>query len=295
VEPRSDVTPLIVIVGETASGKSALALEFAQKFDGEIISADSWTVYRDFDIGTAKPSASELAQVPHHLLNIANPLEGFSAPEFKKRAVAAIENITAREKVPFLVGGTGLYVDSILFDYQFLAAPDAVLRQELSALSLDEIRQKITEKGIDTTGIDVRNKRRLIRLLETDGARPEKSALRENTLVLGVQVERDQLRARVADRVDTMLRIGLEDEVLALSQKYGWNVEPMKGIGYREWFEYFSGSQTLDQTRDRIISATMNLAKRQRTWFKRNNSIHWLTTEDKYTVAVDLLTTFLNK
>lgn len=295
MEPRSDVTPLIVIVGETASGKSALALEFAQKFDGEIISADSWTVYRDFDIGTAKPSASELAQVPHHLLNIANPLEGFSAPEFKKRAVAAIENITAREKVPFLVGGTGLYVDSILFDYQFLAAPDAVLRQELSALSLDEIRQKITEKGIDTTGIDVRNKRRLIRLLETDGARPEKSALRENTLVLGVQVERDQLRARVADRVDTMLRIGLEDEVLALSQKYGWNVEPMKGIGYREWFEYFSGSQTLDQTRDRIISATMNLAKRQRTWFKRNNSIHWLTTEDKYTVAVDLLTTFLNK
>jgi tRNA dimethylallyltransferase len=295
MESRSDLTPLVVIVGETASGKSALAMKLAQKFNGEIISADSWTVYRDFDIGTAKPSALELAQVLHHLLNIADPPEGFSAPEFKKHAIIAIEDIASRGKMPFLVGGTGLYIDSVLFDYQFLAAPDAALRAELSALSIDEIRQKVTEKGIDTTGIDLRNKRRLIRLMETDGARPEKSAIRKNTLVLGVHVERDQLRTRVTNRVDAMLKSGLEDEVRMLSQKYGWNAEPMKGIGYREWFEYFSGSQTLGQTRDRIISATMNLAKRQRTWFKRNNSIHWLMTEDKITEAVDLLTTFLNK
>ncbi len=295
MEPRSDVAPLVVIVGETASGKSALALELAKRFRGEIISADSWTVYRDFNIGTAKPTSSELAQIPHHLLDIADPLEGFSAPEFKKRAAAAIDNIAACGKTPFLVGGTGLYVDSVLFDYRFLAAPDPAVRAELSKLSLGEIHEKVSEKNLDISGIDIRNKRRLIRLLETAGARPEKSAMRENTLVLGVHVGRDQLRTRVANRVDAMLSAGLEEEVRALSERYGWGAEPMKGIGYREWFEYFSGSQALDQTRDRIISATMNLAKRQRTWFKRNNSIHWLMTEDKITESVDLLTTFLNK
>jgi tRNA dimethylallyltransferase len=295
MESRSDITPLVVIVGETASGKSALAMQLAQKFDGEIISADSWTVYKGFDIGTAKPSQEELAAVPHHLLDIAEPREGFSAPEFKKRAVVAIDEIASRKKLPFMVGGTGLYTDSVLFDYQFLVAPDADLRAGLSALSIDEVRQKVAERGLSTEGIDVRNKRRLIRLLETNGARPEKSAIRQNTLVLGVYVEREHLREKVTQRIDSMLEAGLEQEVRSLSQMYGWDAEPMKGIGYREWFEYFTGSQTLGQTRDRIIAATMNLAKRQRTWFKRNYSIHWLTTEDKFTEAVDLLTTFLNK
>jgi len=295
MESRSDIAPLIVIVGETASGKSALAMQLAQKFSGEIISADSWTVYKGFDIGTAKPSKEELALAPHHLLDIAEPREGFSAPEFKKRAIQAIDGIARKDKVPFMVGGTGLYTDSVLFDYRFLAAPDAALHAELSALSIHEIRQKVTEQNLGTEGIDVRNKRRLIRLLETGGARPEKSLMRQNTLVLGVYVEREHLRERVMRRVDAMLTAGLEQEVRHLSEKYGWDIEPMKGIGYREWFEYFTGSQTLDQTRDRIIAATMNLAKRQRTWFKRNNSIHWLTTDDKFTEAVDLLTTFLNK
>lgn len=295
MESQSNLAPLIVIVGETASGKSAMALQLAQKYDGEIIAADSWTVYKDFNIGTAKPSAAELAAVSHHLLDIADPRVGFSAPEFKRYALAAIEDIAARGKLPILVGGTGLYIDSVLFDYQFLAAPDEELRARLSALSLAEIHQKVTEMGLDTEGIDVRNKRRLIRLLETDGARPERSAMRANTLVLGVQVEREALRDKITERVDRMIQAGLEQEVRALAEKYGWNVEPMKGIGYREWSEYFSGMQTLDQTRMRIVAATMNLAKRQRTWFKRNNSIHWLATEDKFTEAVDLLTTFLNK
>ena len=295
MESRSNNAPLIVIVGETASGKSALALRLAEKFDSEIIAADSWTVYKDFDIGTAKPSLDELKRVPHHLLDIADPRDGFSAPEFKKRALAAIDEITARGKLSFLVGGTGLYVDSVIFDYQFLAAPPAELRAMLSALPLEEIRQKLVDQGISTEGVDIRNKRRLIRLLETDGARPVKSELRPNTLMLGMYTDREALRERVTKRVDVMLTSGLEREVEALAKKYGWDVEPMKGIGYREWHEYFSGSQSLGQTRERIIAATMNLAKRQRTWFKRNNSIQWLTTEDKFAEAVEIITTFLNK
>jgi tRNA dimethylallyltransferase len=206
-----------------------------------------------------------------------------------------VHDITARGKLPFLVGGTGLYIDSVLFDYKFLPSPDLELRTELSALSIEEIRQKVTESGFDMEGIDNRNKRRLIRLLETNGARPQKSALRSNTVILGVHVERELLREKVMARVDAMLANGLEQEVKQLSKKYGWDVEPMKGIGYQEWFEYLSGTQNLEQTRERIVAATMNLAKRQRTWFKRNNSIHWLTTEDKFAESVDLLTTLLNK
>jgi tRNA dimethylallyltransferase len=295
VDSGPDNPPLIVIVGETASGKSALAMQLTQKFKGEIIAADSWTVYTGFDVGTAKPTAEDIAAVPHHLLDIADPHAGFSAPEFKKRALVAIDDITSRDKLSFLVGGTGLYIDSVLFDYKFLPSPDPKLRAELSSLPIEDIRQKVAEGGFDMEGVDDRNKRRLIRLLETNGARPQKSALRHNTLILGVYTEREHLRERVEARVDAMLAGGLEQEVKRLGEKYGWNVEPMKGIGYHEWLEYFSGVQPLEPTRERIIAATMNLAKRQRTWFKRNNSIHWLMTEDKITESVDLLTTFLNK
>lgn len=284
--------PLIVIVGETASGKSALALELAEKFGGELICADSWTVYKGFDIGTAKPSSEEQAAVPHHLLDVADPAVGFSAVEFKKLAVNTIRSIIKRGKLPIMVGGTGLYIDSVLFDYQFLPPSDPVLRQELNALSLAEVLARAEVLGLDTTGIDLRNKRRVIRLIENNGARPTKGPLRENTLVLGIKTDREHLRERITARVDAMLAAGLEAEVRALADKYGWEAEPMKGIGYVEWKEYFDGSQTLDETRARIIKATMDLAKRQRTWFKRNVGIQWL---NHPSMADEITTTFLNK
>lgn len=289
------VGPLLVIVGETASGKSSLAHELAKKFDGEIISADSWTVYKDFDIGTAKPSGLERAMIPYHLLDVADAHGGFNAVVFQQLALAAIGGIERRGKLPILVGGTGLYIDSVIYEYQFLPPTDPELRKELNKLSLAEVLQRAEDRGLDTTGIDLRNKRRVIRLIENQGLRPSKKALRENTLILGLQVPRAQLRARVELRTDTMLLAGLEDEVRELADRYGWDVEPMKGIGYAQWKAYFEGTQSLEETREKIIKATMDLAKRQRTWFKRNESIHWLTTEDKYTEAVDLATTFLNK
>lgn len=288
----ADVGPLVVIAGETASGKSALALELALALDGELICADSWTVYRDFNVGTAKPTAEEQALVPHHLLDVADPAVGFSAVEFQRLAVAAIADIEARGKLPIMVGGTGLYIDSVLFDYSFLGRPTPEQREALNALTLEELIAKAENMGIDTTGIDLRNKRRVIRLIENNGERPTRAAMRANTHVFGLSVPRDELRERVGRRVDAMLALGLEHEVQRLAERYGWEAEPMKGIGYREWQEYFDGAADVEQTRERIIKGTLDLAKRQRTWFKRNHSIQWLSDRSN---AVDFVTSVLNK
>jgi tRNA dimethylallyltransferase len=231
--------PLIVIVGETASGKSALAMELAERFNGELICADSWTVYRGFDIGTAKPSVAEQARVPHHLLDVADPVTGFSAPQFQRLAERAVTDVTSRMRLPILVGGTGLYIDSVLFNYGFLAPSNPQERARLEAMTLPELQLLIDKMGLDASSIDLRNKRRVIRFIENNGAEPTRHPLRQNTLVLGMSVPRDELNARVAKRVDEMLAVGLEGEVSALAAQYGWDVEPMKGIGYHEWRSFF--------------------------------------------------------
>lgn len=284
--------PLIAVVGETASGKSALALEIARQFNGEIIGADSWTVYRDFTIGTAKPMAEERAIVPHHLFDIVDAPDGFNAALYKKHALNAIELIEQRGAVPILVGGTGLYIDSVLFDYEFMAPGDPAERKRRSALSIEELLREAHQKDVDLSTIDIRNKRRIIRALETGGQQPAKKDLRPNTIMLGLRVERDALEQRIVARVDAMLSAGLEAEVATLVEQYGWNVEPMKGIGYAEWRDYFLGTQDLATTRARIISNTLKLAKRQRTWFKRNNSIHWVTSIEE---AIDAVKTIMSK
>jgi tRNA dimethylallyltransferase len=284
--------PLVVIVGETASGKSAMALDLAARFDGEIICADSWTVYKGFDIGTAKPSPAERQAVPHHLLDIADPALGFSVVEFKKRAQAAIIDITNRGKLPILVGGSGLYIDAVLYDYQFLPAGQPGQRTALNELSLEELQAGVGRLKLDTAGIDTRNKRRLIRLIESDGQRPVKSKLRPRTIIIELKLPSDGLEKRITLRVDKMLEQGLEQEVKKLASRYGWDTEPMKGIGYREFGDYFDGNQSLAQTRQRIIQSSLRLAKKQRTWFKRNSSIHSVNDPSK---SVEILTTFLNK
>jgi len=284
--------PHIVIVGETASGKSALALELAQKFNGEIICADAMTVYKGFDVGTAKPSQQEQSLVPHHLLDVTTAAEGYSAPQFKRAALIVTEDIQRRGRIPILVGGTGLYVDSILYDYSFLQPSSEEQRAFLNDMSLTELIELATKNGLPIDSVDIRNKRRVIRLIENNGAMPGRSELRKNTLVLGITQTKDGLEERIAQRVDVMIRQGLEQEVAKLSAQYGWDVEPMKAIGYREWQDYFNGTQTLELTVERIISGTKRLAKKQRTWFKRNNSIHWVSNRDE---AVATTTTFLNK
>jgi tRNA dimethylallyltransferase len=241
--------PLLVIVGETASGKSALALELAQKFGGEIICADSSTIRRELNIGSAKPSEKERALVPHHLLDIIGPDEKFTAAQFQKLAKQAISEISSRGKLPIMVGGSGLYIDSVVYDYSFFGKGEAIDRKEM----------------------------------------------RTDTLVLGINIDRDELRERISKRADEMLAAGLESEVHGLAEQFGWGSEALKGVGYSQWRGYFEASQTVSETRQKIIKATMDLAKRQRTWFKRNKSIQWFTTPVKRTEVVDCVTTFLAK
>lgn len=284
--------PLVVVVGETASGKSALAMQLAREFNGEIISADAWQVYRGFDIGTAKPTHIEQDEVRHYLIDVTDPVDGFSAAEFKRLALKAISEIEGRGKLPILVGGTGLYIDSVIYDYSFLPAGSTVERQKLDQLSIEELLEIINNKEIDTTGIDLRNKRRLVRLIQAEGVRPIRGELRQNTLIIGVSLSVEQLEKQITVRVDQMLNDGLEAEVRALSKKYSWQTEPMKGIGYREWQLFLGGKQDLVQTKQRIITSSLQLAKKQRTWFKRNKSIHWLNDPAQ---APILVKEFLNK
>ncbi len=286
-------TPLLVLVGETASGKTALSIKLAQKFDGEIICADSWTVRREVDIGTAKPTMAEQTLVRHHLLDVAGPDEDFTAAVFKHLANQAIIDITNRGKLPIMVGGTGLYVDGVIYDYGFLPGGDRADRQALNQLSHAALLQKIADLDLQLDGIDIRNKRRLIRLIETNGAQPTKQALRANTFILGLKTDSDELKRRITERVDTMLASGLEDEVRALVEQYGWDCEALKGIAYAQWRGYFEGNESYEIARTKIIKATLDLAKRQRTWFKRNKSIHWLTTPVNWQETVDIITTFL--
>jgi tRNA dimethylallyltransferase len=285
---------LLVIVGETASGKSELALRLAQEFDGEIICADSWTVRREADIGTAKPTPEEQAMVPHHLLDIVGPDEEFTAAIFKDLALKAIEDISRRGKLPIMVGGTGLYIDSVLYDYGFLPAGDRGAREELNNMTIPELEQKIIDMGIDFDDVDRRNKRRLIRLIETNGAKPERKPMRENTLIIGIKPEREASEERIVKRTDAMIKAGLEDEVRGLAERYGWDCEALKGVSYAQWRGYFEGRESREEARQKIVKATLDLAKRQRTWFKRNNCIQWFSTPVNWPSVVDTLTTFLS-
>lgn len=286
---------LIVIIGETASGKSELALRLAECYNGELICADSWTVRREVNIGTAKPSAEERARVPHHLLDIVGPCEDFTAAIFKESALKAIADIAKRGKLPIMVGGTGLYIDSVLYDYSFLLAGDRKERATLNDLDAPQLLDLIKERGIELGNVDTRNKRRLIRLIETNGEQPQKQQLRSNTLIIGLKTDRERLKERIEQRTDAMLAAGLESEARSIIEKYGWGCEALKGVGYAQWKGYFEGAQTLAETRQEIIKATTGLAKRQRTWFRRNESVQWFDTPVKWSSVVATVTTFLEK
>lgn len=292
---QPSTSPLLVIVGETASGKSALAIDLAERLNGEIICADSWTVRKEVNIGTAKPSTEEQARVPHHLLDIAGPNEDFTAAVFKRMAIETIDEIAQRGKLPILVGGTGLYIDGIIYDYGFLPEGDRTARQSLNDLSNETLLQMIAERGIALGDVDISNKRRLIRLLETNGASPTRHELRQNTSIIGLSVEREVLNERIEKRVNSMLHAGLENEVRDLVERYGWGCEALKGVGYAQWKDYFNGTKNIDETRAAIIKSTKDLAKRQRTWFKRNKSIRWFSTPVKVDDVVAYVTTSLHK
>ena len=274
-----DTTPLVVIAGPTASGKTALAIRLAERYDGEIICADSRTIYKGMDIGTAKPSAEEQARVPHWGLDIVEPGERFTVADFKAYAERKIREIRERGRVPFLVGGTGLYIDAVIFDFQLAPVPDKTLRTQLSLMDVEDLQDYCIKNNISLPE-NKQNKRYLVRAIE----RKNISIMRrnvplDNTYVVGITTNRETLRTRIEHRSEQLFTNNVVEEATILGEKYGWNSEAMTGNIYPLVKKYVDRAITESELRRQSAVSDWRLAKRQMTWLRRNPYIAWGTLE----------------
>ncbi|MFA6988962.1 MAG: tRNA (adenosine(37)-N6)-dimethylallyltransferase MiaA [Candidatus Gastranaerophilaceae bacterium] len=280
---------VITLVGPTASGKTSLSVKLSQIIDSEIVSADSRLVYKDFNIGTAKPTLGEMQGIPHHLIDIIDPNEDFSAGIYKDKAEEAIHDIIKRQKTPVIAGGTGFYIKALLegLDMPRLN-PDNEYRLELEQLAQEKGREflynMLREK--DPTiceKLHPNDKFRVIRALEVIkilgipmSEAQKQSQPKYNTIYFGLTTRnREFLYERVNKRVDIMLEQGLIDEVKALINKHGRTVSMLKTLGYKEICEYLDGNLSFEAAVELIKKNTRNFAKRQLTWFRANPQIHW--------------------
>ncbi len=284
---KNENRPLIVILGQTASGKTDLGIEIAKKYRGEIVCADSRTVYKAMDIGTAKPTEVERKTVRHHLLDLIEPDRFYSANDFKRDASKAIKDIRARGRLPIIVGGTGLYINSLVYDYEFGRTPDPKARQELQNVDIKGLQKKVKNLGLGRDRINYENKRHLIRAVENNGVIRTKKPLRENTLLLGRKIEKTELQARIRARNETMIKAGLKDEVKRLVERYGWDAPGLNSIAYKEWRKYFSGEQDIEEVKENMFKDNWQYARRQKIWFKRDVNINWLTSVEQFIRQVD--------
>lgn len=302
---------LIVILGPTAVGKTDLAIKLAKKFDGEIVSADSRQVYKEMDIGTAKPEKSQISNlksqkylvkgIPHYLIDIAFPNEEFNVAIYKRLATKAIKDIQKRGKSPFLVGGTGLYIWSIIDNLKFpKVPPQEKLRKELEKKSLKELFE--IYKNLDPEGakyIEKENKRRLIRAIEVCKITREsfwkqrkKRKPLFDVLQIGIKLPKEDLKKRISKRVEKMFDLGLEKEVKTLVKKYGWDIKPIQTIGYQEFEDFFGKKINRKEVKEKIILHTLQFTRRQMTWFKRDKRIYWIKNQKE---AENLIEEFLKK
>ena len=287
---------VIVICGPTASGKTALSIELAKKINGEIISSDSMQIYKDMDIGTAKPSKEEMQGIPHHLIGFVNPNQRYSVAEYKKDAEAAIEKILAKGKTPIVVGGTGLYVDSLIYgiEYQDIQL-DEKYRNELEQRAINEGLEKLYEEAqkIDPQAmekISQNDKKRIIRVLEIYKAtgknkteqeiESRKKGVKYDYKVFVINWDRETLYERINKRVDIMIEQGLIQEVEELLKKYDEFPTAMQGLGYKEVVEYLQGITSKEEMIEKIKKETRRYAKRQITWFKKNKQTIWIEPKD---------------
>ena len=276
-----NLNKVIAIVGPTASGKTACAIDLAKNIGGEIVSADSRLVYKGFNIGTAKPTIEERMGIPHYMIDIVEPEDEYSAGRYVKDAEILIEDIMSRGKIPIITGGTGLYINMLLMDYNMPnAAPDYELRQELKKLEnpyemlceLDESYAK---------NIDKNDKKKIIRAIEiikVSGKLPERNiepSKKYDVEWIGLNFPREELYRRINLRVDKMIEDGLIEETKELLKKHGRINNILYTIGYQEMTAYLDGVLTLDDAVDKLKQNTKRKEKRQLTWFRKNSDIKW--------------------
>lgn len=268
--------PLVVIVGPTASGKTSLAIDLAKEFNGEIVCADSRTIYRHMNTGTAKPTLEEQQQVPHWGIDLVNPGERFTAADFKEYAQKKIEEIRSRNRVPFLVGGTGLYVDSVIFDYQFGNDWDETYRKELETKSLNELYDICEEHNVELPE-NSKNKRYVIRAIEQKSINTKRrNQPIGNCIVVGIATDGEVLRQRIRNRTEQLFANSVVEEATILGKKYGWENEAMTGNIYRLAKSYLENEFNLEEYKEKLTTLDWQLAKRQLAWLRRNPYIKWL-------------------
>jgi tRNA dimethylallyltransferase len=283
--------PLIVILGQTASGKSELAIEMATRFNGEIISADSRAIYKNMDIGTAKPNLAARKRIKHHLIDVVYPDQPFNVSDYKKLAEEAIVNVQEKGKIPFLVGGTGLYIDSVLYNFSFRPKASAAIRDQLETRTVAQLKDIIFGSGLDLPN-NPENRRHLIRTVEAGGVPSKCSVIRPDTLIIGIQLSPEELKDRITHRIYDMINAGLVDEIKLLTSQYGWDLPSMQLPNYKALRPFIEKQQPLSQVINQAITKERQYSKRQAVWFKRNKSIHWVNQQIE---VVDIITTFLNK
>lgn len=282
--------PLVVIVGPTASGKTALGVRLAEQFNGEVISADSRAIYRGLDIGTAKPTLEERKGVPHWGIDIVGPDEHFTAVDFQRYTRRVVDEIRARGHIPFLVGGTGLYIDSIVYDYQFpevLADPRE--RHRLEAMSLEELYKYCMKSNISLPE-NKHNKRYVVNNILRNGHKHKRNMIPStNLIIVGIATEKKRLWEKISERTQVMWQSGLVDEAMRGASEYGWDSNAMSGTTYKVVKNYIDGALDEPAAIERITILDRQLAKRQLTWLRRNEHIVWLDSGEAYTYIARML------
>ena len=284
---------VIVIVGPTASGKTSLSIELAKKINGEIVSCDSMQIYKDMDIGSAKPTKEEMQGIKHYVLDEVEPTKRFSVAEYKIKAEEAIEEILKKKKVPIVVGGTGLYANSLIYgiEYDDIKLDEEYRNKLMNEASSEEGLKKLYEdaKKIDEKAIEKispNDKKRIIRILEIYHAtgknkteqekNSRKNEVKYDYKIFGINIERPILYERINKRVDIMVEQGLIEEVKALVKKYPEFPTAMQAIGYKEIVQYLNNELTKEEAIEKIKQETRRYAKRQITWFKRIENLKWI-------------------
>ena len=283
---------VIVICGPTASGKTALSIELAKKINGEIVSADSMQIYKDMNIGTAKPTIEEMQGIKHYLLDFVSPEERYSVAQYKQDAKRAIKEIIKKGKTPIIVGGTGLYVDSLIYEIEYNDIKiDEEYRNKLEAIveknGLEELYKKALE--IDPVAMEKmskNDKKRIMRILEIYKAtgktktqqelESRKKPVEYDYRIFAINWDRETLYQRINKRVDIMIEQGLVNEVKNILDKYDKFPTAMQGLGYKEVVDYINGIYTKEEMIEKIKMETRRYAKRQLTWFRKNKQTIWL-------------------